>query len=70
MYAITALSNSTGFYDSFSPIGSPVAVGYKAPQVNASDFPYAGLVHPTAVGAFTPIAAAVTGMNVTYLVIP
>lgn len=70
VYTYTALSNSTGFYEFAAPwrscLAMPMAVGYSASQVNASDFtPYSYplcAVHP-----FEPIAEYVTGMNFTYV---
>ena len=44
VYLVKALSNATGFYDYSAPwggacgLGMPMAVGYSASQVNASDF--------------------------------
>jgi len=47
VYTITPKSNATGFYDSFGPApGLLISVGYSASQVRASDFPYAGTLHP------------------------
>jgi hypothetical protein len=70
LYEITSLSNSTGFYDGINPTDSLAAVGYSASQVNASDFPYAGIPHSGAVPIFIPLSVSVTGFNVTYLAIP
>jgi|GEM_PF-1069388 len=74
-YAVTALSNSTGFYDSSAPEGScgflPMAVGYAASQENASDFPgYVAILYLNCVRvywAFVPTSVSVGGMNVTYV---
>jgi hypothetical protein len=70
VYIVTALGNSTGFYGDSAPwtgcIGMPMAVGYSASQVNASDFTQS----PGAscfVQLFVPVAEYVTGMNVTYI---
>jgi hypothetical protein len=70
IYIVTALSNSTGFYN-YGAVGigredEPMAVGYSASQVNASDFnlpPFP--MCPAA--PFWPFAEYVTGMNVTYI---
>lgn len=70
VYSVTALSNSTGFYDVTAPwtgcLGMPMAVGYSASQLNASDFtrppPFSCFVQP-----FLPVAEYATGMNVTYI---
>jgi hypothetical protein len=69
-YAITALGNSTGFYYESAPwtgcLGMPLAVGYSASQVNASDFTQP----PTPlclVQLFVPFSEYVTGMNVIYI---
>ena len=70
VYVITALSNSTGFYDETAPwtgcIGMPMAVGYSASQVNASDFTQPPF-HGCFVQLFVPVAEYATGMNVTYV---
>jgi hypothetical protein len=47
-------------------IGMPMAVGYSAAQVNASDFPQPPS-HSCFVQLFDPVAEYVTGMNVTYV---
>ncbi len=69
-YIVTALSNSTGFYDEAAPwtgcTGTFMAVGHSASQVNASDFTQP-LVHGCFVQLFVPVAEYVTGMNVTYV---
>lgn len=70
VYIITALSNSTGFYDETAPwtgcIGMPMAVGHSASQVNASDFTQPP-PHSCFVQLFVPVAEYATGMNVTYI---
>jgi hypothetical protein len=73
VYSITAPSNSTGFYDQSAPwtgcTGMPMAVGYSASQVNASDFaPPPAAECP--VQLFLPVAEYVTGMSVTYIDLP
>ncbi|MDV3292637.1 MAG: hypothetical protein LYZ70_00015 [Nitrososphaerales archaeon] len=70
VYAVNALSNATGFYDESAPwtgcIGMPMAVGYSASQVNASDFTQPP-PHSCFVQLFVPVAEYATGMNVTYI---
>lgn len=75
VYIVKALSNATGFYDYSAPwrggcgFGVPLAVGYSASQVNASDFtqPPASSCPYLPAPDVVPIAEYVTGMNVTYL---
>jgi len=70
LYTITALSNSTGFYDESAPYGycgtMLLAVGYTASQVNASDF------HFSRYGSclfeyqfFLPVEVTAIGLNST-----
>lgn len=70
VYAITALANSTGFYDRSAPydycIGMPMAVGYSPSQVNASDFAPI-LIPPCPLLPFAPIMVSVGSMTVIYL---
>ncbi len=70
VYTITALANSTGFYDRSAPYdyctGMPMAVGYSPSQINASDFAPI-LIPPCPLLPFGPIAVTVGGMNVIYL---
>jgi hypothetical protein len=70
VYIVTALSNSTGFYDESAPWtgcdGMPMAVGYSAPQVNVSDFTQPP-PHNCFVQLLDPVTEYVTGMNVTYV---
>jgi hypothetical protein len=70
VYTVTALSNSTGFYDRSAPydycIGMPMAVGYSASQVNASDFAPI-VVPPCPLLPFVPVGVSVSGMNVEYI---
>jgi hypothetical protein len=75
-YTITALDNSTGFYDHSAQYacdtGMPLAVGYQASQVNASDF------SPISIGHFycgpllyfQPVSISIVGMNYTIISIP
>ncbi len=71
IYIVNALSNSTGFYDETAPwtgcIGMPMAVGYSASQVNASDFTQPLPPHSCFVQLFVPVAEYATGINVTYV---
>ena len=69
IFSITASDNSTGFYDEWAPwtgcVGMPLAVGYSASQVSASDF---HIVYPTCpVQLLVPVAEYVTGMGFTYV---
>jgi hypothetical protein len=70
LFVITALGNSTGFYDSAAPFqhcsGTPLAVGYAASQVNGSDFG-PRLVHPCVFSLFAPSALSVSGMSFEYI---
>lgn len=70
IYTVSALSNSTGFYDQSAPwtgcIGMPLAVGYTSSEVNSSDFTQQP-VHSCFVQLFTPIAEFSAGMGVTYI---
>jgi hypothetical protein len=71
VYAYTALSNSTGFYDETAPWwgcwGMPMAVGYPASQVNATDFNFATTLSECPPVGLNPVAEYTTGMNVTYV---
>jgi len=71
VYAYTALGNSTGFYDQTAPWWScwrmPMAVGYSAFQVNASDFNLASTLSECPPWGLNPVAEYATGMNVTYI---
>ncbi len=73
VYVVDALSNSTGFYDGSAPFeycyALPMAVGYPASQVNASDFA-PRMIHSCAFSPFTPSAVSVGGMSVTHLTFP
>ena len=69
IYNVTSTAGSTGFYDNAGDVfwGYPLASGYTASQVNASDFQIR-LIPPG--GAFEPIhsiSVSVIGMNVEYL---
>jgi hypothetical protein len=70
VYTVTALGNSTGFYDHSAPYnycsGMPMAVGYPASEVNASDFSPI-VVIPCPLLVFHAIGVSVGGMNVTYI---
>lgn len=73
IYGVTASSNSTGFYEDSAPLDQcgamPLAVGYPASQVNATDFP--DYVSPASAMCFNidyfPASVSVSGMTVTYL---
>lgn len=75
LYTVEALANSTGFYDGSAPYDGckamPMAVGYSASQVNASDFaPVPIFIEgmPCVVGsAFFPVSVSISGMAVTYI---
>jgi len=70
VYVISSLSNSTGFYDNSAPFdyceAMPMAVGYVASQVNASDFA-PRMVIPCAFLPYTPSSVSVSGINATYI---
>jgi hypothetical protein len=70
VYAIAAMSNSTGFYDNSAPYEycqtMPMAVGYSASQVNASDFA-PPTITPCPFLPFTPSSVSIVGMNSTYV---
>ena len=72
VYTINSLSNSTGFYDNAIPNGNcdnlPIAVGYTASQVNASDFSQPRISASCPVPTFDWISTSVSGMNVTSIV--
>ena len=69
VYNITSTTGSTGFYDSAGDVwGYPLAVGYEASQLNASDFHI--LLSPPHPTHFEPIRATsvtVIGMSWTYV---
>jgi len=70
VYTVQALSNSTGFYESapFDYCNSmPMAVGYTASQVNASDFGGFSLGLGCIYVPFIPSSVSIGGMNVTYI---
>ena len=74
VYRVSALQNSTGFYDQSAPYGYcgdiPMAVGYSASQVNGSDFPPRPPVHSCIAVPYIPISVGVSGMGVAYVDIP
>lgn len=70
LYAITSLSNSTGYYSNSIPYqyctSMPLAVGHSASDVNGSDF--GPLIQPPcAFRALSPVSVSVSGMGVVYL---
>jgi hypothetical protein len=75
IYSVTALDNSTGFYDNSVGFacgpGMPMAVGYTASQVNASDFGGISLQNTFCSADpliyFYPYSVTVTGMNFTII---
>ncbi len=67
-YIIKPLPNATGFYDQSIPKlaceSYPLAVGYSADQVNASDFSYIDQLNPPcAAGVYTLTGVEISGMN-------
>src|SRR5574340_218284 len=67
-YIIRPLSNATGFYDQSIPRLAceryPLAVGYTADQVNASDFSYIDPLNPPCVsGAYVLTKVEISGMD-------
>jgi hypothetical protein len=74
MYSVTALSNSTGFYSQAAPFeycnDMPLAVGYSASQLNASDFPGFSNLLMCMRMSYQPIAVGVIGMQVTHVKFP
>jgi hypothetical protein len=70
VYLVDSLTNSTGFYDDSAPLGAcggmPMAVGYSASQVNASDFA-PRIAPPCGASPFLPTQVSVGGMDLTYL---
>lgn len=71
VYVVKALNNATGFYN-YGEVGigcggNPMAVGYSASQVNASDFALPPIFHGCPAEPFWPFSEYVTGMNVTYI---
>ena len=67
-YIIRPLSNATGFYDQSIPRLAceryPLAVGYAADQVNASDFSYIDTLNPPcALGVYGLTKVEVSGMG-------
>lgn len=76
MFTITALGNSTGFYDGSAPLGCdgymPLAVGYTSSQVNASDFtpPPLAQVSCGPLVDFQPYSVTIADMNFTVVHFP
>lgn len=74
VYSVTALGNATGFYTASAPRpgcgGFPLAVGYSASQLNATDF--LGFFKTTLCinGPFAPVQVGVIGIPVTMLDFP
>jgi hypothetical protein len=70
VYMVDSLSNSTGFYDGSAPFrycdAMPMAVGYTASQVNASDFA-PRLLNSCPEVPFAPSSVSVGGMGVTWI---
>ncbi|MGI0007689.1 MAG: hypothetical protein ACREAR_06800 [Nitrosotalea sp.] len=67
-YIIKPLSNATGFYDQSIPKLAcekyPLAVGYTADQVNASDFSYIDPLNPSCVaGSYVLTGVEISGMD-------
>ncbi len=74
LYRVTALANSTGFYDYSAPYGycgtMPMAVGYSASQINGSDFPPRPPLHSCPAEPYIPTSVGVSGINFTLVDIP
>ncbi len=74
LYRVTALANSTGYYDYSAPYGScgtvPMAVGYTASQVSGSDFPSRPPPHSCPAEPYIPTSVGVAGINVSLVDIP
>jgi hypothetical protein len=76
IYSVRALGNSTGFYDQSAPLqhcdSLPLAVGYSASQLNASDFP--GFINPELLNCpliqYAPVEVGVIGMQMTNVEFP
>jgi len=73
IYSLTALGNSTGFYDSSAPLGycagMPLAVGHSASLLSASDFPPL-LMGDCVMKQYVPLEVGIIGMQVAYLEFP
>ena len=69
LYTVTSFANSTGLYGTSAPwmecASMPMAVGYSAAQLNASDFPQPDILCP--VEPFSAVSVSVLGMGVTYI---
>ena len=71
IYIVTALGNSTGFYN-YGGIGpgcedEALAVGFSASQVNASDFSLPTIGPECPASPFFPFNEYLTGMSVTFI---
>ena len=73
VYIVKALSNATGFYDFSAPwsgacgFGMPMAVGYSASQVNASNFTRSISCGAVPAPLFGVVLEYVSGIDVTYI---
>ena len=75
IYIIKPLANATGFYDQSIPKLAceryPLAVGYAADQVNASDFDYIDPLNPPCVsGVYTLTEVEIAGMGYKEVALP
>jgi hypothetical protein len=73
VYSVTALSNATGFYTDSAPRpgcgGLPMAVGYSALKLNATDF-VGFFANDCVYTPFVPVEVGVIGIGVTSLKFP
>jgi len=73
IYSLTALGNSTGFYEHSAPLGycnqMPLAVGRSASQLSASDFPDF-YMSDCIMSQYAPIEVGVIGMQVANVEFP
>jgi hypothetical protein len=69
LFNVSALANSRGIYEYSAPYGfcgsMPMAVGFKASQLNGSDFPPRPPVHSCIAELYSPVSVSVNGINVT-----
>lgn len=69
VYSVTALSNATGFYTDSAPRlgcgGLPMAVGYSASQLNATDFVGFFTAYNCISAPFVPVEVGVIGIQIT-----